>query len=253
MPARHLTVRNLLTQAFVQFTSVDGKLLRSLRSLILKPGAISNAYMQGSRKGFLGPIQLFLIANVLFIGVQSLTQTSVFSSPLQSHLYHQDWSPLARHLVIIHLIKGPYTLAEFAPLFDQSAILHAKSLIVLMVGSFSVFLSLLFYGRNRPFAAHFIFSLNFYAFLLLLFCGSLAFMFVQKLLGGAGLDSGTVDIAITLFNLIACAFYLHLAIGKVYGATGAMQVVRAVLLSVIVTALVPVYRFTIFLITLYSV
>jgi hypothetical protein len=47
----------------------------------------------------LGFRQLFLISNLLFFAVQSITHDKVFSTPLDSHLHGRDWSELARDLV----------------------------------------------------------------------------------------------------------------------------------------------------------
>jgi Protein of unknown function (DUF3667) len=252
LSARHLTLRDLALQTASQFSSVDSKLLRSLRWLVLRPGVLSIAYIQGRRKGFVGPIQLFLIANLIFIAMQSLTQTNIFSSPLQSHLFHQDWSAFARSLVLERLAKSHQTLSEYMPLFDQAAVLHAKSMIILMVVAFAIFLPITFHDSRRPFAAHIVFSLHLYSFLLLLFCVSLAIAFVDRALGGTGLASGLLDKSVSLFHLVGCAVYLHLAMGRVYRTRGAMRIAKAITLSVIISVLVLSYRFAIFLITLYS-
>jgi hypothetical protein len=53
-------------------------------------------------------------------------------------------------------------------------------------------------------------------------------------------------------NLLACAAYLYLAIGPVYGAQGWRRVLQATLLSLIVGAIVLGYRFVLFLIALYG-
>ncbi len=61
------------------------------------------AYVQGQRMPYTGPIQLFLIANVLFFALQSSTNMNIVSSQLDSHIYNQDWSVLAQRLVSHHL------------------------------------------------------------------------------------------------------------------------------------------------------
>jgi hypothetical protein len=63
---------------------------------LFRPGALTIAYLEGPRKPYISPFQLFLISNLLFFAVQSITHDKVFSTPLDSHLHGQDWSELAR-------------------------------------------------------------------------------------------------------------------------------------------------------------
>jgi len=51
------------------------------------------------------PFQLFLLANLLFFAVQSLTSTNIFGATLDSHLHRQDWSALAQQLLAQRLQK----------------------------------------------------------------------------------------------------------------------------------------------------
>ena len=100
------------------------------------------------------------------------------------------WSELAQRLVTQRLATLHQTPEGFAPLFDRAVVLHAKSLIVLMAAAFSALLPLLFRASRRPFAAHLVFALHFYAFLLLLFCAALLVAAGDTLLGGGGLAIG---------------------------------------------------------------
>lgn len=251
---RDLTLRGFLRQAAEGITSIDGRLVRSLRALLLSPGALTVAFVEGRRKPYVAPFQLFLIANVLFFATQSLTHANVLSSTLASHLHQQDWQELARRLVSRRLEAKGTTLALYAPAFDRSVVLNAKSLIGLMVLPFALLLPLVFFGTRRPFVAHLVFSLHLYAFLLLLFCAVLLTLLLDMRLGGAGLSGGGggVDFMVSMLILASCAGYLHGAIGRVYGARGPLRIVQAMLLAVALGSIVLGYRFVIFLVTLYT-
>ena len=90
------------------------------------------------RKPYLGPFQMFLLANVLFFAMQSMTKTHIVSSTLDSHLHNQDWSAIAQHLVSHRLESMKTTLELYAPTFNQANLLHAKSFIILMVLPFAL-------------------------------------------------------------------------------------------------------------------
>jgi hypothetical protein len=250
--ASDLTLRGLLANLAVAVSSVDGRLVRTVRALMTQPGALTLAWVEGRQKPYLGPFQLFLLANVAFFGLQSLMGGKIFSTPLDHHLHNQMWSELAQRLVTQRLATLHETQAHFAPLFDQAVVRNAKSLIVLMALAFSLVPPLLFRRSGRPFAAHLVFALHFYAFLLLLFCAALTVAAGDVFFGGAGLQSDRVDHVLSLLLLAVCAAYLYVATGRVFEARGAARVLKVATLTVSVAAIVLGYRFALLLITLYG-
>jgi hypothetical protein len=208
--------------------------------------------VEGRRKPYLGPFQLFLLANVVFFAVQTITRGNVFSSPLRSHLHEQDWSALAQSLVARRLQEKGVTLAAYAPVFNHAVMLHAKSLIALMVLPFALVLPLVFRRQRRPFVAHAVFALHVYAFLLLLYCGGLTLARIEQLLGGGGLQSVRVDVTLTILLIALTAVYLYLAIGRFYAESGAVRGVKAIGLAFAMGAIAVGYRFLLFIITLYT-
>ena len=128
-----LTLRSLFNQLFHAFSSIDSRLIRSFSNLLRHPGLLTAAYVRGQRMPYTGPFQLFLVANILFFAMQSLTNTNIVSSQLDSHLHNQDWSALAQRLVSHRLEEVQTTVDFYAPIFNQAVVLNAKSLIILMV------------------------------------------------------------------------------------------------------------------------
>ena len=202
---------------------------------------------------YIGPFQLFLIANVLFFAMQSLTEhehrlvdarlsssQSGLAVPSHNAWYRTVWRRCRRLLICMR----PSSITPY--------VLHAKSFIILMVLPFAILLPIMFYRNRQPFVAHAVFSLHFYAFLLLLFCVSLAVVAVDVLLGGAGLNSARMDNVLSLINLAACATYLYIATGTVYGASGAIRVIKVLALALAVAGILLGYRFVLFLVTLYT-
>jgi hypothetical protein len=250
IPPRDLSLRGIADRVLHALTSIDGRMLRTAWQLLRYPGHLTVAYANGSRKPFASPVQVFLLANVLFFAVQSLTATNVFGSSLASHLQHQDWSPLARQLIDRHLAATKGSLDQYAPLFDSANVLHAKSLVILMVLPFASLLPVVFLRSGRPMLAHVAFALHFYGFMMVLFSAAVLAAYVHVLWGGEGLASARVDNALSVLNFGACAIYLFLAIGPVYGVAGAWRTIRALLLAVAAGAIVLGYRFVLFLITL---
>jgi hypothetical protein len=247
-PREH-TLRGIAERLLQAFTSIDTKTARSIWALLRHPGQLTVSWMRGVRKPYVAPITLFLLVNVLFFAVQSLTGEAVFSSTLDSHLHHQDWQELAGPMVARKLEASGTPLETYAPVFDSAVAVHAKSLIILMTIPFALLLPLVFLRARRPFLTHVVFSLHAYTFLLLFFCLTMLVAQASAWLGYGGLEAPAVDKVLSLVNLAAFGTYLGFAIGPVYGAAGAWRVLQAAVLAIAAAAIVLGYRFALFLIT----
>lgn len=250
--SRDLTVRGLVEHMFEAFTNVDSKLLRSFRYLVAHPGLLTVAFLQGRRQPFLGPVPLFLIANVLFFAIEALSGGTLFTTPLDWHLHRQPWSGFAPQLVADRLAEMHTSLEHYAPVFDRAVATHARSLIIFMALFFALVPMLVFMRRKRPVVAHAVFSLHLYAFMLLLFCVVTAIPALSALMGGPGFGDSALDYTLSISLLAVCAVYLFFAIRAVYEVRGVARVVSALVLTTAVGAIVLGYRFFLFIVTLYT-
>lgn len=248
---RELTLRGLAHEAFEALTDIDGRLLNSFRSLMLRPGALTVSFVEGRRKPYIGPVALFLVTNLLFFATESMTGGLVFSTTLDSHLHSQPWSGLAGRLVTQRLAALHTTPEIYAPHFDAAVALHARSLVLVMAAAFALLVALVF-RRERPFAAHAVFSLHLYGFLLLLLCAGMAAPAAGMLFGGTRSTSDVLDAVLSALLIVACAIYLFAAIGTVYGWRGRPRVFAAIGLTAGASAIVLAYRFGLLVVTLYT-
>src|SRR4026207_911658 len=251
LQAKDLTFMGLMGQVLQTVTSVDSRLLRSLRVLITRPGIITCAYVTGPRRPYIGPFQLFLIVNVVVFAVQSFSGSPVFSNSLHSHMYDQDWSEFARTLVAHKLQAEHATLATSAPVLDHAVDVNAKSLVILLVLPFTLLLIPLFAGSHRPFVTHLVFALHLLASLPLCSCILLLFTKLQTVFGGSGLRAPWFDSGSFVALIAVIATYLYVATGVVYQAEGLVRALKVAVLAVVIAAAVLGYRFLIFLVTLY--
>jgi len=247
-----LSLKHLLGEVYRAITSIDSKLLRTIRSLLFHPGFLTNAYLHGPRKPYIAPFQLFLIANVAFFAVQSWASIKIFSTPLLSHLHHQDWSELAQQLVNRKIAEQGLSLAEYAVRFDQAAALNAKSLVILMALPFALLVMLLLGSKARPAVIHLFFALQFYAFELLLLSALLLIVAIDTWVGGPNPASSAADVSLFAVQLFAAGTYLFYALRTVYEVRGARLWLSVLALVIAVGGGVQLYRFVVFLITLYS-
>ena len=249
---REFTCAGLASMVFHAFSLVDGKLLRSVVALLRRLGALTVAFQRAQRLPYFGPFQLFLVINVLFFAVQSFTPLRVFTQTLTDRLSGELGDTMFQPTVNAHLAEIGKSFAEYAPAFDQGVAVNAKSLIGLMVPPFALLLPLVFWRKSQPLAVNMVFSLHFYAFLLLLFCVPMAVAVVVVRLGGLVKWPLPVDQATSIALAIASAVYLYVAIGPVFGSRGPVRVMQAAVLTSFVVGIFLIYRTILLPITLYT-
>lgn len=251
LQARDLRFRGLLAQMSQSVTNLDARLIRTVRCLFRHPGELTVRYLQGPRKPYIGPIAFFLLANVLFVAMETLTGSNVFATPLAQHLRNQPWSEWVQPIIAERIAARGSTLAAYTPVFDKAVADHAKSLVALMVPPFALAAAIVYRRSRRPFVAHAVFSLHFHAFMLLLLSVALLVPAINVWFGGPGLSSRLLDNALAVAHLVLCALYLYIASGPVYGAKGLARVVQAVVLTLGAMLTFLGYRFALLWITLY--
>ena len=93
--------------------------MRSFRTLLRRPGALTHSYLAGQRRVYIRPLSLFLVTNVFFFAVQSLSSTGIVAPPLDIEPAPQDWSEVASSLVAGQLEARQTSLDQLTPLYDQ--------------------------------------------------------------------------------------------------------------------------------------
>ncbi len=247
---RDLSLPGLVEMVYTAFSPVDGKVLRSFRKLLTHPGGLTRAFQDGLRKPYIGPLQIFLLANVLFFAVQSFTDFKVFTATLEARLLPtQMLSDLSQALLDARLHATGRSFAQYAPVFDQAVAVNAKSLIGLMVPFLAVLPPFVFWRAAKPLAVHVVFSLHFYAFLTCMFCLPLAGVIFARRLGFSGPVPQSVDNSMAISMVMASAVYFYMAAATVYGARGTAQ---TMVLTFGAVAIFFAYRFVLLPITLYT-
>lgn len=92
------SLSHYLGETWGALTDLDGRVWGSFRGLLLQPGQVTRDWWHGRRRPYLGPVQMFVLASVLFF---LFSPFDLFSTPLRYHLHidflaHRD---LAREQV----------------------------------------------------------------------------------------------------------------------------------------------------------
>lgn len=152
----------LLHDGLIALTDWDGRLLGSLRALLLTPGRLSADWIAGRRARWLGPIALFLLANVaLFVA----SPMSDFDLSLREQYLqlHGDW---VQARVDARLAARSIAFDDYAAAYASASGNIAKSLIVWHVPWLALALALLNGFRRWYFADHLTVSLHLFTVLI---------------------------------------------------------------------------------------
>ena len=161
------SLKHFAEEALETFAHLDGRLFSTFRSLVTRPGLLASHFLAGRRKSQMGPVQLFVVCNVII----SSSSHSPYFRPSQAHLEIQTtmrpWHRMASAMVASRVAARQVTLAEYTRTFNETAHLQGKSLVILMVPLFALGAWVL-YGRTRRFyAEHLVFAFYVFAFLML--------------------------------------------------------------------------------------
>jgi hypothetical protein len=239
------SLKHFAEEALETFVHVDGRIFSTFRSLVTRPGELASEFLAGRRRSQIGPLQLFVICNLIYFLTQPFTIFAPFTSTLRIQTTERPWGRLANAMVESRMAARQVTREAYARAFDETAHLQGKSLVILMVPLFALGAWLLF-GRSRRFyAEHLVFAFYVFAFLMLWMAVSTVALTKPVLMG---LPDGWSDALITL-PFVA---YLVVAVRRAFAEPSWPSVLKALALTGWLIAVLTAYRFVLFFTTFYA-
>lgn len=251
--AADYTLRRFLAETFRAVTDLEMPLARSILALLFRPGLLTSEYLSGRRKRYLKPLQLFVLCNVIYFFAQPFTGFNTLTTPLYVHLNGLPYSPAVRHMVAEAVREKRTTFDDYRARFDATIQNQAKSMVVLMVPLFALFLKLLY--RRRPAVGHLVFSLHFYALFLLLLLfvnGSAALIPRASPRLGLLMRSLDEDVLFTLLLLLLAGVYVFLALRRAYAERPRAALLKTLPLVLSLMVIVQTYRLALFFTAFYT-
>jgi hypothetical protein len=230
--------------------SLDGRLFRTAKTLLLKPGELTAAFMKGSRTPYLAPLQCFLLFNIVFF----LTNQGVLDTPLRQHLDGMPWSSTARVLVAERMAKTHVTKTEFAAKFDAVESAQARSLVIAMVPAFAILIGVLTLGRKRPIVQHLVYSLHTYSFFfvglpIVLIVVAIPIYTAMRAVNGPTTESDPVYTAVAVITL---AVYIAFSSRRAYNLSRVHALIAGAVGAFGVAQIMILYRHLLFYVALRS-
>jgi hypothetical protein len=257
-----LTLRRFLAEAVEALTNADSRLWRSFRALLFQPGLLAAEHLEGRRRVWLGPVQLFVVCNILFFVFLFFLPIHVFTTRLYDQLYSHGYSSWALGLTtsegiaLWRLVENPELYRRYAPAFNAGTEGLAKTLVIVMVPVFAGLLTLHFHRRRRHFVEHLVLAFHFYAVLMIAtMAAGLVGWLLYHGLHAAGVHAHWVGTDALFAPLIAFLLVVWLVAGlrRFYGLGRVVSLGAAVGLVFAQIYVIMAYRLLLLLLTLQTV
>jgi hypothetical protein len=261
------SLRRYLIDDVGEVASVDGKLLRTLRLLVAKPGQLTLEFLRGRRVSYLKPLQIFLLANLAYFVMQPLSAYRGYNTTLAMQMGRQFYSEAADIAGTVErtVAERATTLESYAAVYDAKSEIYAQTLILLMIPLFALAVGLLQLRARRRFVDHVVFVTHYFAWELLVVSTLFLLVYPWVLQAGvsglvaagvplAGPDDGPLAGTVWLFlnefpTMPIIVAYLALAFRRVYGNSRVGAALRALASFPLLMATMLAYRFMLFWIT----
>jgi hypothetical protein len=201
----------------------EGQVLPSIAQLLVHPGRLTRAYLDGQRARYVSPVYIYLLCTAGFFLLHAYApfvrldpQTGAVASRL-SALSVESELPAS---TLLRLTESGMTLESFAPRFDAAVSAYLPILLVALVAGTAVLMAILFWRESV--VTHVVFALHWSAFYFVLEATRQAFPIL-------GLSGGVASAVGSLVALL----YLAVAMRTVYRRSWAVSAVRAAVSIVI--------------------
>ena len=233
-------------------SSLDSALVRTVTTLITRPGELTAAYMRGERTRYTKPLQFFVLVSVAFFLSAVVTKVHTFDTPLRIHV--AQWTK-PEHMVAQRVAERHTTLGQYAAVFDRASTAQAKTLVIIMVPIFALLVALLEVRKRRYALQHLVFALHTYtALLVVLMATDLLTVYPLKLLvvHASGFLHLSGEGVLSLAIVMAMFVYLLLALRRAYLDGRLAAPVKALGLVLGMVVILFAYRLVLFYTTFWS-
>jgi Protein of unknown function (DUF3667) len=198
------------------FTHFDFKVPRSLWSLLRHPGQMTADVLAGRRVAWAKPIQVFLIANLVYYLLATKLHLSTFETPLHFHQVG-PFGQLFRSLSIGAATRRGLTDAEYAAQFNALAHTLAKTLVIFFVPMMALAFGLMAIKARRYALEHVTAALHFVSLMLLAL--PLPYPLVWTMVRMGWVERTDADAIWTLATGLLIGVYGARFMRQVYGST----------------------------------
>ncbi len=233
-------------------TFADSKLWRSLKFILIRPGKFSRDFVDGKRKGYMKPISLFFLANLIYF---LFPLFNTFNSNLQTQIKSPSYihSGLAKAWVNEEVAKQKITFEEYEMIYNAKTNELSKLFLITMV-FFLAFFFVLIHPKQDLFADHVTVGLELMTFTILSAVQLQGILILIIHEYSEILQSEFVgEFAISLISLVLLFYFFFGVERNFYGSKKWRAVINSILCLASFTIVLYIYRALLFFITFWSI
>lgn len=240
VPEKDFSLKKFLEQTIDGFTHFDSKFLKSFGALLFRPGKLTAEYIAGRRNIYMKPVQVFIIAVVIFYIIYSNASSFFASVYDMSNGYQHPFSSanIFHHDVGGRILKKAAEKGieadELVKEIQTEASHRSKTFLFLMIPFLGFICWSLFRKTNRFYVPHLVFAVHSLALFVIL---DLLFLLSFAIAGFKSIGDTQL-----YFLLLIFITYLFFALKKVYKRPIAETLLKTLVFFIFFLAQLMVYR-----------
>jgi hypothetical protein len=215
-----LSLRRFAVKTFQELTDLEhSKIFRTLKSLLLRPGFLTNEFLAGRRSLYLSPLKVVLVTfAVSFFLYTFYRPVAVYDVRT---MIENDWTGQWAKMIGEMAAEKHVTVDTFIAEVNEKWQFYMSLLQLSNVLFCAVLLQLLYLFSRRYFVEHLVFSMHFFSFTYVV----PAILWPLYLYVGVGLTKTSAVLSAAV--VAGIVFYLFLALRAVYGGSKRMTLLKA--------------------------
>ncbi|HJP87104.1 MAG TPA: DUF3667 domain-containing protein [Gemmatimonadaceae bacterium] len=250
------SVRELAIDAVSEFSGWDGRLLNTLRTLLLRPGLLTHEFLEGRRSRYISPLRLYLSASVIYFllaaaapdlrlgngrslsGIQVGVSTGTASSTAPRRVATaandalgrgQPITEEERQAALKDIGRAPKLMQPFLRRvvgdpngFKRGLMETMPKMLFVLLPIFAAIVALFYHGRKYP--EHLYFAIHLHAFI-----------FIALSIVAAAKFTGSVPFAVaaSVLCVVWIPIYATVAFRRVYATSLASTILRELGIAVL--------------------
>lgn len=248
------TLKHYLGELVNAFTFAESKLWNTLKAVVLRPGELSAAYMDGRRVKYMRPVAFFFLANFIYFLAPIFETFNTRLNIQMDQLGHSGW---VRAKVEAHLADTGLSLAEYTALYDPASNNNAKLLIVAMVFALFIPIGVIYFRKRRYISSYITAAFEMMAFHLWVTTIALGLVIALMVLVLEVLRIPTAHLIndpLVRWPALALHFWVTIGIGRrFFGCTWPGAIWRSGLMGFGLLVALTAYRLLLFVVTFWTV
>jgi hypothetical protein len=236
--------KKLISNILVAITFADNKVFKTLFNVVIRPGWVSREVTEGKTIRYLKPISLFFVLNLIYF-LFPLVQ--LFNASLKTQL-STSYGKVAQQLIAEKMVGlSIRDVNAFQLMYDEKTIGYAKMLVIIFAIIASLPMNLLYKSSKRFFTDHVGLMIELACFNL--FVNALLITLLARILPiGAYLDENAFSILFIFTNM----YFLIRAGSTFYESRGWKLILKSMIMLGFLKVALEVYRFILFLVTIWT-